>query len=161
MQHSGQWEIVCLWLMLLLLHVALKSILPLDLKVPLKQNQKCSLLGGGRKSCWRGFGVFPSTCCACPASLFWNIHLIESIAPCPPDPWDTSKHQAGWQRLCVFPGKHSPLHPDCNTIFPVWGFGYYSEKLWKSLLSFIVPRLKSFLTTSTESKRHSGCWQVS
>lgn len=35
--------------MLLLLHVALKSILPLDLKVPLKQNQKCSLLGGGEK----------------------------------------------------------------------------------------------------------------
>lgn len=102
------------------------------------------------------FGVFSFT-----ALLFWTIFLRES---CPVSSsslryLDASNRlkeslfsSQGNMALCTAIVIQSSLSGAANATV--------QNRVWKPLLSFIVSRLKSFLTTSAENKQLSGYWRV-
>lgn len=153
-----RWEAAAAALLLLPLP-SRKSVSPLVPPAALWQNQ--THVGSGKEELQEKFWhlSFPWDTAPQPrlsrASSSWSPALYLSA------PWDTRTHQTGWRRqfscqgnmaLCTAIVIQSLLSGAANATV--------QNRVWKPLLSFIVSRLKSFLTTSAENKQLSGYWRV-
>lgn len=112
---------------------------------------------GEKRSSWKGFGAFLFHVVQLHSPAFLD-HSLHGVLPCifqlPKMPGCIKQVEGGSVFLL---GEHGPLHRDCNTIFPLWGWECYSAKPCLKT-SFIIHRLQTEIIFDNLCRKQAAFW---